>query len=224
VSNLKKVLLACEVLEDYLRPLLSESTSATFFDFGLHDQPSRMRPTLQQMLDALPEPSTVLIGYGLCGNGVVGLEAGPHTLVLPKAHDCIGMTFGSNQAHAAELAAHPGTYYLTRGWLGTGNDPLEQYERYIDRYGRERAGRVVDALYGAYERVCLVAFSAEELAAVRPLAAPVVRFFRDRFQLEYVERIGDSSFIERLMGDGPKDGAEFIVIPSGGVVSQEIFF
>ena len=95
MTDSKQVLLACEVLEDYLRPLLADGASATFFDFGLHDQPSRMQPTLQQRIDAIPEPSTILIGYGLCGNGVVGLEAGPHTLVLPKAHDCIGMTFGS---------------------------------------------------------------------------------------------------------------------------------
>jgi len=212
------------VLEDYLRPLLDDDTPATFFDFGLHDQPSRMGPALQERLDAITEPSTVLIGYGLCGNGVVGLEAGPHTLVLPKAHDCIGMTFGSTEAHQAEAAVHPGTYYLTRGWLGTGNDPLEEYEEYVARYGRGRADHVVDVLYSGYQRVCLVAFSAEELAEVRPLAAPVVEFFQERFDLEYVERIGDSGFIERLMDEGPKHAGEFVVIPPGGVVSQEMFF
>ena len=108
--------------------------------------------------------------------------------------------------------------------MGTGNDPLEEYEQLVEEYGRERADRVVDAFYGAYERVCLVAFSAEELAAVRPLAAPVVSFFQDRFQLEYVERIGDSGFIERLMEEGAKNDAEFVVIPPGGVVSQDLFF
>ncbi len=223
MSKPGRVLLACEVLEDYLRPLLGDTTSATFFDFGLHDQPSRMQPALQQRIDALPEPTTVLIGYGLCGNGVVGLEAGPHTLVLPRAHDCIGMTFGSTEAHLAEASAHPGTFYLTRGWLGTGNDPLEEYEGYVEQYGRDRADHVIDVLYAGYERVCLVAFSAEELAEVRPLAAPVVEFFRERFGLEYVERIGDSSFIERLMDEDRKDAAKFVVIPPGGVVRQDMF-
>lgn len=224
MSRPSKVLLACEVLEDYLRPLLADGTPATFFDFGLHDQPARMQPALQERLDAICEPSTVLIGYGLCGNGVVGLEAGPHTLVLPKAHDCIGMTFGSSEARAAEAAAHPGTYYLTRGWIGTGNDPLEQYESFVERYGREKADRVVDALYGAYERVCLMAFTAEEMAAVRPRAAPIVRFFQEKFQLDYVERIGDKRFIERLMDERPKNPAEFVVVPPGGVVTQQMFF
>jgi len=121
-----------------------------------------MRPALQEELDALTEPTTVLIGYGLCGNGVVGLEAGPHTLILPKAHDCIGMAYGSTKAHSAALMTNPGTYYVTRGWIGTGNDPLEQYERFVEQYGEKRADRVVEAFYGhcqptgqhAYDRHC----------------------------------------------------------------------
>lgn len=182
-----------------------------------------MRPTLQEKIDALLEPSTVLIGYGLCGNGVVGLEAGPHTLVLPKAHDCIGMAYGSAEAHAAAISAHPGTYYLTRGWLNTGNDPLEQYRRYIKQYGQKRADRVVDAYYGHYERVCLMAFSTEELDAVRPLAAPVVDFFQDRWQLEYVERVGDPEFVERLITDEQKAPDEFVIVEPGGTVTMELF-
>jgi hypothetical protein len=216
-------LLGCAVLESYLRPLLDETTPATFFDLGLHDQPSLMQPTLQEQIDALTEPTTVLVAYGLCGNGVVGLEAGPHTLVLPKAHDCIGMAYGSPEAHAAAISAHPGTYYVTRGWVGTGNDPLEQYEQYVEKYGQKRADRIVEAFYGSYTRVCLVAFSPEELAEVRPLAAPVVRWFQERWQLEYVEHIGDPRFIERLVTDHQKPSAEFVVVEPGGTVTMEMF-
>ena len=221
--NSTKVLLGCAVLESYLRPLLDETTPATFFDLGLHDQPSLMQPALQEQIDALTEPTTVLVAYGLCGNGVVGLEAGPHTLVLPRAHDCIGMAYGSPEAHAAAISAHPGTYYVTRGWVGTGNDPLEQYEKHVEKYGQKRADRILEAFYGSYERVCVVAFSAEELEEVRPLAAPVVRFFQERFQLEYVEYIGDPGFIEKLVGDDQKPAAEFVVVEPGGTVTMEMF-
>ena len=218
-----KVLLSCAVLDPYLRPLLDTDTAATFFDLGLHDDPSLMRPTLQEKLDSLPTPSTVMIGYGLCGNGVVGLEAGPHTLILPKAHDCIGMAYGSNEAHIAAQQANPGTYYLTRGWLGTGNDPLEQYRRYVEQYGQERADRVVEAFYGHYTTVCLMAFSEDELEQVRPLAAPVVEFFQDRWQLEYVERVGIPDFIERLVSTENRNPEDFVVVEPGGTVTMEMF-
>jgi hypothetical protein len=211
------------MLEPYLTPLLDGGMPATFFDLGLHDNPTRMRPALQDQLDALAEPTTVLIGYGLCGNGVVGLEAGPHTLILPKAHDCIGMAYGSAEAHAAAIKANPGTYYVTRGWIGTGNDPLEQYERYVEQYGEKRADRVVEAFYGHYDRVCLIAFSEEELADVRPLAAPVVQWFQDRWQLEYVEKVGESSFIERLVTEQRKTPDEFVIVDPGGTVTMEMF-
>jgi hypothetical protein len=220
----EKVLMGCAVLEPYLTPLLGDATPAIFFDLGLHDQPSLMRPALQEQLDALPEPATVLIGYGLCGNGVVGLEAGSHTLILPKAHDCIGMAYGSNEAHSAAVLANPGTYYVTKGWIGTGNDPLEQYESYVEQYGPDRADRIVNAFYRAYDRVCLMAFSEEELAEVRPLAAPIVQFFQDRWQLEYVEKIGDPSFIEGLVTGDRKQHADFVIVEPGGTVAMEMFF
>ncbi|MDJ0925394.1 MAG: DUF1638 domain-containing protein [Acidimicrobiia bacterium] len=218
-----KVLLSCAVLDPYLSPLLDEETAATFFDLGLHDEPSLMRPTLQEKIDSLSAPSTVMIGYGLCGNGVVGLEAGPHTLILPKAHDCIGMAYGSAEAHMAAQQANPGTYYLTRGWLGTGNDPLEQYQRYVEQYGQERADRVVEAFYGHYTTVCLMAFSEEELEQVRPLAAPVVEFFQDRWQLEYVERVGNPEFVERLVTTENTNPEDFVVVEPGGTVTMEMF-
>lgn len=210
------------MLEPYLTPLL-DATPATFLALGLHDQPVLMRPALQQELDALPEPSTVLVGYGLCGNGVVGLEAGPHTLIFPKAHDCIGMAYGSHAAHAEAIAANPGTYYLSRGWLGTNNDPLEQYERYIGQFGLDSADHVVDAYYGHYETVCLMAFSEEEMAEIRPLAVPVVEFFQDRWGLEYVERVGDPGFIERLMTADQRKPDEFVIVAPGETVSAEMF-
>ena len=217
------VLLSCAVLETYLTPLLDDSTTATFFDLGLHDDPKRMRPTLQEQLDALTEPTTVLIGYGLCGNGVVGIEAGPHTLILPKSHDCIGMAYGSTEAHSAAIMANPGTYYVTRGWINTGNDPLEQYEQYVEKYGEKRADRVVEAFYGHYDTVCLMAFSEEELDEVRPLAVPVVQWFQDRWQLEYIEKVGQSSFIERLVTDQQKDPDDFVIVEPGGTVKMEMF-
>jgi hypothetical protein len=138
------IVLSCRVLEDLLGPRLPDHATVTYLDYGLHNRPVEMRPALQTQLDALQEPSTVIVGYGLCGNGVVGVESGPHTLIFPRTHDCIGMMLGSRERYAEEFAAEPGTYYLTRGWLESGDDPLTDFHEYTEKYGAKRAERLID--------------------------------------------------------------------------------
>jgi hypothetical protein len=212
------------VLEDLLGPRLDASAQVTYLDFGLHDRPSEMRPALQERLDAIPEPSTVIVGYGLCGNGVVGIESGPHTLVFPRTHDCVGMMLGSRQRYTEEFAAEPGTYYLTRGWLESGDDPLTDYHSYVEDYGTARAERLTDMMYGSYRKLRLVAFSQRELADVRPLAAPVAAFCRDRWGLNYDEYIGDPGLIERLArADPTSDNTDLLVVAPGTTITQQMF-
>jgi hypothetical protein len=218
------VVLACRVLEDLLGPRLESGVETTYLDFGLHDRPAAMRPTLQEHLDAIPVPSTVVVGYGLCGNGVVGVESGPHILVFPRTHDCIGMMLGSRQRYAEEFAAEPGTYYLTRGWLKSGDDPLTDYRNCVEEYGETRAERLMDMMYGSYRRLRLVAFSEDELADVRPLAAPVAEFCRDRWGFEYDEYVGDPGLVERLArADVSGTDPDILVVPPGTTITQLMF-
>jgi hypothetical protein len=218
------IVLSCRVLEDLLGPRLPPDATVNYLDYGLHNRPVEMRPALQTQLDALQEPSTVIVGYGLCGNGVVGVESGPHTLIFPRTHDCIGMMLGSRERYAEEFAAEPGTYYLTRGWLESGDDPLTDFHEYTEKYGAKRAERLIDMMFGSYRRLRLVAFSEEELAEVRPLAAPVAEFCRDRWGLAYDEHLGDASLIERLArADTTSDDTDLLVIPPGTTITQQMF-
>ena len=218
------VVLACQVLE----PLLAhrvDAASQEYLGYGLHVRPVEMRPALQSRLDSLAEPSTVIIGYGLCGNGLVGLESGRHTLVLPRTHDCIGMMLGSMAQYAEAFAADPATYYLTKGWLESGDEPLSEYRGYVDEYGRERADRLIDMMYGSYRKLRLLAFSDVEMESLRPTAAPVVEFCRDRWDMAYDERIGDTGLIERLgMADTTlRDDPDLLVLPPGTTVTQQMY-
>jgi hypothetical protein len=166
----------------------------------------------------------VIIGYGLCGNGVVGIESGPHTLVFPRTHDCVGMMLGSRRRYEEEFFAEPGTYYLTRGWLECGDDPTTEYRGYVEDYGVAQADRLMDLMYGAYRKLRLVAFSEEELAAVRPLAAPVADFCRERWGMAYDEYIGDPGLVERLgRGGAGGDTTDLLIVPPGTTVTQLMF-
>ena len=185
-----------------------------------------MAPCLQKELDALEEPSLVLIGYGLCGNGLEGLEARRHTLVIPRADDCITILLGSHQAYARAQQEHPGTYYLTRGWLEAGGHPLAEYQALVERFDRESADHVIDTLFGGYTRLCLLASTEADLAAGRAEAREIAEFCSKRWGMSYQERIGSDALLRGLL-NAPQAmdalGEDFVVVPPGGTVKAQMF-
>lgn len=219
--------LACPVLKDLIEPRLAGSdASALYMDYGLHVLPKRMAPSLQEELEAIEEPSLVLIGYGLCGNGLEGLEAGRHTLVIPRAHDCITILLGSHQAYTRAQRKEPGTYYLTRGWLEVGAHPLAEYQSLVERFGRESADHVLDTLFGNYTQICLLAATAADLSECSAEAREVADFCSRRWGMSYRERIGSDALLRALL-DAPQRiddlGEDFVVVPPGGRVELQMF-
>jgi len=215
---------ACRVLESALLPLLDElyPTSCRFLEYGLHALPQRMTPQIQQAVDALTPPGVVLLGFGLCGNGLVGLQAGGHTLVIPRVDDCIALLMGSYEAYACDFRCRPGTYYLSKGWLESGYHPVGQYREWSARYGEAQAQRVVLRMYENYRRVALVAHAPEELALYRPQAEEAARFL----SVDYDEILGSTSLLRRWIECARHPhlgGDECVIIPPGGSVRQLMF-
>jgi hypothetical protein len=226
-NSLPVVVLSCQVLQDMLTNLLPEglATQVTYMDYGLHRVPVKMTPALQEILDGIEEPSLVVLGYGLCGNGLRGLRAGKHTLLVPRVDDCIALLLGSHRSYIRQFEAMPGTYYLSKGWLESGSHPLKEYEEYVPRYGEKEAMWIMDQQYKHYERLALVAHSQEDLDAYRPQAQDVARFC-ERWGMRYEEILGSDAYVRRLVEVAASldqaDG-DFLVIPPGGEILQEQF-
>jgi len=115
-------LLACSVFE---REIALHAAGANhivevrYFEMGLHDNPGHMRTVLQEQLDAVdsnPDIDAVVLAYGLCGRGTVGLRPLQHRMIIPRAHDCITVFMGSKEAYAEHQHRCPGCYYYTPGW------------------------------------------------------------------------------------------------------------
>lgn len=228
------VLVVCKVLAAALERVLPEevATDVRLLEYGLHRVPVKLTGALQETLDAIEQPSLVVLGYGLCGNGLKEIRAGRHTLLAPRADDCIAILLGSYRAYMRQFAAAPGTYYLTKGWLESGSHPLKEYQEYLPKYGPEQTLWLLDQQYQNYSRIALVASTPEEMAAYRGQALEVARFC-ERWGMRYEEILGSDDFIRRLietaiaLRDGtirPDEvGPDFLVIPPGGQIRQEMF-
>ena len=222
------VVIACKVFQDllerHLPPELVDRVS--LMDYGLHEYPKKLRESVQETIDRIEMPSLILIGYGLCGNGLSGICSRDHILVIPRADDCIAILLGSNQAYDKEFKKNPGTYYLSKGWLESGTDPLSEYEHYVERYGQEKAEWIMDQQYSNYSRLVLIAHSREDLEAYRPRAQEVARYC-ERWGMQYEELLGSDHYFRNLIKaieilPESSDDA-FLVIQPGGTIEQSQF-
>lgn len=221
-------ILACRVLQSMIEPYLRDGhIPATFMEYGFHRTPQLMTPALQEELDRVTEPSVFIIGYGLCGNGLAGLKARQHTLIVPRADDCITLLFGSYESYINEFTAEPGTYYLTKGWLESGSHPLKEYRELLEKYDQESADWMMDAMYGNYKRLVLVVPSQAELDACREKAREVSQFCAARWGFRYEERVGSDDFVKNLVTVAhqlKESTDDFLIIPPGGEIKQEMYW
>ena len=227
-SRTPVTVVACQILQNTLDAILPEPLRRRmqYRDYGLHRTPTQLKQTLQAAIDAVATPSRIVLGYGLCGNGLDGIKAGPHTLIIPKVDDCIALLLGSRRAYHREMQRAPGTYYLNKGWLESGSHPLKEFHEYAEKYGEDDATWIMDQQYRNYERLVLIAHDQRELRQYRPQALEVARYCR-QWDMRYEEILGSDRYIRRLaeiIEDPVKADDEFVVIPPGGGISQACFW
>lgn len=182
-----------------------------FLDSGLHLVPANLKTTLQEALEGLPEPSRVILGYGLCGGGLNGIDAGVHQLVVPRADDCITLFFGSYEQRQNDFDKHPGSYYITPGWLEAGTHPLGEYQGLLEKYDEETALWIMGQQYQHYGRLVLLADSKAALEEYRPQAQEVADFC-ERWGMRYEERVGQRDYLDLMAA-----------VITGETVSQDDF-
>jgi hypothetical protein len=219
MNTQRTLVMACATVLEEMLPLMPEGMQHQVFDFGLHINPEKLRRKLQEAIDEVGEQyDTILLGYGLCSMAIVGIQANHCQLVVPKVHDCIAIFLGSNSAYNTQAHTEPGTYYLTKGWIEVGDTPFSDYERTVQRYGKEKADFIIKMLLGNYTRLALINTGQYELQRYQEYASRVA----EQFGLRYEEIQGSNSLIKKmLLGSWDE---EFVVIQPGETFQFEHFF
>jgi hypothetical protein len=159
--------IACHVLWRefcYYASLSRNTHDFHFLEQGLHNTPDILRTRLQEAVDAVTgDCDAILIGYGLCSNGVEGIRARDKRLVIIRAHDCITFLLGSKERYREYFDAHPGTYWYSPGWIDDsimpGKDRQDKMRRqYIETYGEENAQYLMEAEQGWYSKYSNAAY------------------------------------------------------------------
>src|SRR5262245_12311217 len=123
-------LISCQVFCREMAAVIARSRNQVEIEFlskGLHEIGCvGMAARIQEAIDGVcGDFDAVLLGYGLCNNGLAGLCAHRVPLVVPRAHDCITLLLGSKERYLDYFEKNPGTYFKSTGWIEHEKNPDE---------------------------------------------------------------------------------------------------
>jgi len=215
----KSLVIACNIAKEELNHVRTDGASIVYLEQSLHRTPQKMKGAIQEEIDKAEnwDGDQIVLAYGLCSNGILGIRANRHPLLVPKVHDCITLFLGSHDRYMEEHSREPGTYYLTKGWIEEKKSPLGIFEEYCQRYGKETAEWVIREELKNYTRIALVESELGMEETHRKHAQENARFLN----LKYEEIKGSLEFFRKII-QGPWD-RDFVVLKPGEEAKQEMF-
>jgi Protein of unknown function (DUF1638) len=231
-------LISCNIFQRELCAAIADTPHVidpVFLELGLHEEPERLRELLQGRVDQATESSerasapadryeAILLGYGLCGNSLAGLEARSLPLILARAHDCCAILLGSRREFLARFGDS-----LSSAWSSAGNIERGSSSLHLTEFGRrsgiglgfaeleashgeENARYLWEILHQPIGRPEIRYIETTETAALGYSEA--MREKADAEGKDFVHLIGSSRLLRGLV-NGPWDMNDYLVVPPG---------
>jgi len=214
-----KYFIVCDTVLTECRSMVPSDVQILSFPFALHTNPGVLNGKLQERIDSIPgKGAEVLIGYGLCSRGTLGLVSPAHYLRMPRVHDCIAMLCGSQQKFHAFSQSELGTLYMTKRFIEDeqGTYHLMEYDTYVKKYGVERTERYIGKLLHTYTRGVLIRSAEYDPQPYRCIAQD----FCAKYHLGFDEFPADMTLITALL-EGKADGNIICKSPGEPVVLED---
>jgi N-methylhydantoinase A/oxoprolinase/acetone carboxylase beta subunit len=232
LNNKKPYVIACAVLALDIKNAAAKlgiDIGVKFLEGGLHDRPNLLREKLQAAIDELAASGRcdrIVVGYGVCGRGTVGIQARDIPLSIPKVHDCVALFLGGDAAYSQEFKKYPGTYYVSAGWYEEKTEPLSQrklsvyygdkklrYDDLATKYG-EKAAKETFQFLSTWQKNYQRAAFIETGAKSSPEYEKYARDMAAQYGWKFEKITGNPALIEKLLTADETSDEILVVAPN----------
>lgn len=230
--------IACDVLNREISFIGSRSScyvDVSFLHAGLHNTPDKLREKLQEQINIAgngfpynyfeyaPNYDYIVLGYGLCSNGITGIVSDNIPLVIPRGHDCITLLLGSKKKYNEYFNENPGTYWYSRGWIERSIQPGKEryegiYKEYKEKFGEDNAEYLMDMEQGWFKEYSRAAYINWEDLGNSEYYKDYTKKCAEYLNWSYDELNGSQSLLEKAL-NGIFDEEEVLIVPPGKKVT-----
>lgn len=216
---MKPLIIACELLKyevEKAQAKIDCDYPLILIDGGLHQRPELLKKDLQKHFDSVGDRAdTLLLAMALCGNALEGLIV-PVRTVVPKMDDCLTIFLHTGDKQFFNLKV-PGNMYATKGWLSIKNFIKDEFERAKEKYGEDKARRIIDRIYDGYTHLTVIDNGTYKIEDIKELADEVAGIINCEVKVQR----GSNLVLEKLFSG--KWDEQFVVFEAGEIITMDRF-
>ena len=223
--------ICCDVFTRIACALAAKSphvVDVEFLPMLTHNEPQKLNRLIKDKLiqNSDRKYDAVILGFGLCGNSVIGLSCSI-PMIIPRAHDCCTIFMGGKEKFIEAFGDILSARWSCTGYferchgLNHGNIGTEQltsyktsaeYMGYVEQYGEENADYIWETMHPEIETDEVVYINIDGFEHSNSFEVYKEEIEKSSKILKIVD--GDISILESLI-NGDWDDERFLVIPPG---------
>lgn len=232
-------IIACRIFSRELSYLASQSANQidiTWVGRGLHNTPENLRCHLRETVDNIAlqletgelehRPDYIVLAYGLCSNGVVGVRCTGIPIVVPRTDDCIALFMGSQSRYLQEFQQADGAVWLNSAWVEQSKSLVDsedikrrRWQEYAEKYGEDNADYLLEIESSWTSHYSTMGYIHSSVYDTPEMLECARREARERgWQMR---EIHDDLRMLRMMVDGTWNTEEFLILQPGEQIAPD---
>lgn len=231
---MKYAVIGCRIFERDISACIATNKNilhSFWLEQGLHDEPGELRRKIQATIDEIEKTNekfenkydAILLAYGLCSNGVVGLVARTLALIIPRCDDCMALFLGSQKKYLQAFNSHTGIYWFNKAWVEAGAVPSKEkfarlYKKYLEEYDEDTAEYLVEVETSYVDNYKNAFFIKSKIYDDEPEEKLIRKNAKD-FNWKFTVIESDLSFLDNLLNGNWDD--KFLVCKPNQITEAE---
>ena len=218
----KKILIACSMIEDEINAVFEHFDGSNieiwWQERGHHNDPDKLREVIQNEIFRAEAAGadTIMLAYGLCGNGAVGWHSDRTVLAMPRFDDCVNMMLCTGKRDRRNYLS-AGCMYLTGGWSRDEGALLTMLDNYLEKYGERKGKKLMKLMLDSYTHVTVIDTGCYDIGPVNDYADECAKQLNLQKNTVYG---GNEPLAKLITGEWDED---IIVLDPSGHIREEDF-